>query len=91
MSDGNKIIRLTIDNIQFDCGVDKLQEELGSLYNQTINDTVNITYMDNTVNFIPNSLSKNNNEKSQKELELEKEIQMLKERAKKQKEQYGIV
>ena len=88
MSDGNKIIRLTIDNIQFDCGVDKLQEELGSLYNQTINDTVNITYMDNTVNFIPNSLSKNNNEKSQKELELEKEIQMLKERAKKQKEQY---
>ena len=44
--------------------------------------------MDNTVNFIPNSLSKNNNEKSQKELELEKEIQMLKERAKKQKEQY---
>lgn len=88
MSDGNKIIRLTIDNIQFDCGIDKLQEELGSLYNQTINDTVNITYMDNTVNFIPNSLSKNNNEKSQKELELEKEIQMLKERAKKQKEQY---
>lgn len=88
MSDGNKIIRLTIDNIQFDCGVDKLQEELGPLYNQTINDTVNITYMDNTVNFIPNSLSKNNNEKSQKELELEKEIQMLKERAKKQKEQY---
>lgn len=88
MSDGNKIIRLTIDNIQFDCGVDKLQEELGSLYNQTINDTVNITYMDNTVNFIPNSQSKNNNEKSQKELELEKEIQMLKERAKKQKEQY---
>lgn len=88
MSDGNKIIRLTIDNIQFDCGVDKLQEELGSLYNQTINDTVNIIYMDNTVNFIPNSLSKNNNEKSQKELELEKEIQMLKERAKKQKEQY---
>lgn len=88
MSDGNKIIRLTIDNIQFDCGVDKLQEELGSLYNQTINDTVNITYMDNTVNFIPNSLSKNNNEKSQKELELEKEIQMLKERVKKQKEQY---
>jgi diguanylate cyclase (GGDEF)-like protein len=88
MSDGNKIIRLTIDNIQFDCGIDKLQEELGPLYNQTINDTVNITYMDNTVNFIPNSLSKNNNEKSQKELELEKEIQMLKERAKKQKEQY---
>lgn len=88
MSDGNKILRLTIDNIQFDCGIDKLQEELGSLYNQTINDTVNITYMDNTVNFIPNSLSKNNNEKSQKELELEKEIQMLKERAKKQKEQY---
>lgn len=88
MSDGNKIIRLTIDNIQFDCGVDKLQEELGPLYNQTINDTVNITYMDNTVNFITNSLSKNNNEKSQKELELEKEIQMLKERAKKQKEQY---
>lgn len=88
MSDGNKIIRLTIDNIQFDCGIDKLQKELGSLYNQTINDTVNITYMDNTVNFIPNSLSKNNNEKSQKELELEKEIQMLKERAKKQKEQY---
>lgn len=88
MSDGNKIIRLTIDNIQFDCGIDKLQEELGSLYNQTINDTVNITYMDNTVNFIPNSLSKNNNEKSQKELKLEKEIQMLKERAKKQKEQY---
>lgn len=88
MSDGNKIIRLTIDNIQFDCGIDKLQEKLGSLYNQTINDTVNITYMDNTVNFIPNSLSKNNNEKSQKELELEKEIQMLKERAKKQKEQY---
>lgn len=88
MSDGNKIIRFTIDNIQFDCGVDKLQEELGPLYNQTINDTVNITYMDNTVNFIPNSLSKNNNEKSQKELELEKEIQMLKERAKKQKEQY---
>lgn len=88
MSDGNKIIRLTIDNIQFDCGIDKLQEELGLLYNQTINDTVNITYMDNTVNFIPNSLSKNNNEKSQKELELEKEIQMLKERAKKQKEQY---
>lgn len=88
MSDGNKIIRLTIDNIQFDCGIDKLQEELGTLYNQTINDTVNITYMDNTVNFIPNSLSKNNNEKSQKELELEKEIQMLKERAKKQKEQY---
>ena len=88
MSDGNKIIRLTIDNIQFDCGIDKLQEELGPLYNQTINDTVNITYMDNTVNFIPNNLSKNNNEKSQKELELEKEIQMLKERAKKQKEQY---
>lgn len=88
MSDGNKIIRLTIDNIQFDCGIDKLQEELGPLYNQTINDTANITYMDNTVNFIPNSLSKNNNEKSQKELELEKEIQMLKERAKKQKEQY---
>lgn len=88
MSDGNKIIRLIIDNIQFDCGIDKLQEELGPLYNQTINDTVNITYMDNTVNFIPNSLSKNNNEKSQKELELEKEIQMLKERAKKQKEQY---
>lgn len=88
MSDGNKIIRLTIDNIQFDCGIDKLQEELGPLYNQTINDTINITYMDNTVNFIPNSLSKNNNEKSQKELELEKEIQMLKERAKKQKEQY---
>ena len=88
MSDGNKIIRLTIDNIQFDCGIDKLQEELGPLYNQTINDTVNITYMDNTVNFIPNSLSKNNNEKSQKELKLEKEIQMLKERAKKQKEQY---
>lgn len=88
MSDGNKIIRLTIDNIQFDCGIDKLQEELGPLYNQTINDTINITYMDNTVNFIPNNLSKNNNEKSQKELELEKEIQMLKERAKKQKEQY---
>ena len=88
MSDGNKIIRLTIDNIQFDCGVDKLQEELGPLYNQTSKETFNITYRDNTVNFIPNSLSKNNNEKSQKELELEKEIQMLKERAKKQKEQY---
>ena len=55
MSDGNKIIRLTIDNIQFDCGIDKLQEELGSLYNQTINDTVNITYMDNIASVIAKS------------------------------------
>ena len=68
--------------------------ENSAIYTQTIIHQLNqnvdsyITYMDNTVNFIPNSLSKNNNEKSQKELELEKEIQMLKERAKKQKEQY---
>ena len=86
-ADGD-MIRLTIDNIQFDCKTDDLKKTMGADYDKFISNTHNLIYMGDNVAFVPETAPVKLQEKSQKEIELEKEIIKLKERAQRQKEQY---
>lgn len=86
-SDGD-MIRLTIDNIQFDCKTDDLKKTMGEDYDKFVSNTHNLIYMGDNVTFVSETAPVKTQEKSQKEIELEKEIIKLKERAQRQKEQY---
>jgi diguanylate cyclase (GGDEF)-like protein len=90
-STNTDIIRLTIDNIQFDCAANELKNMLKDQYDAIIDEHQNVLYMKDVS--IMDSLNNNaelksNDEKSEKEKELEREIQSLKDKATRQKEKY---
>ena len=83
------IIRLTIDNIQFDCAAQELKNILKDQYDTIIDEHQNILYMKDISMIDATSNADNNiDTKSEKEKELEREIQSLKDKAAKQKEKY---
>lgn len=83
------IIRLTIDNIQFDCAAQELKNILKGQYDTIIDEHQNILYMKDVSMIDATSNAANSiDTKSEKEKELEREIQSLKDKAAKQKEKY---
>ena len=69
------IVRITIDNIQFDCFADKLKEIFGSEYDEFINpEKCNFKIIQNDISLMTES------EKTDKEAILEKELKELKEK-----------
>lgn len=83
---GKDIVRLTIDNIQYDCPTDDLKEYMGNEYADFINNK-NVKFMAADMEIIPKT-PKIMGKDVKRVNELEKEVQVLKEQAEKQKNEY---
>ena len=83
---GKDIVRLTIDNIQYDCPAGDLKEYMGNEYADFINDE-NVKFMAADMEIVPKT-PKITGKDMKRVSELEKEVQVLKEQAEKQKNEY---
>lgn len=83
---GKDIVRLTIDSIQYDCPAGDLKEYMGNEYADFINDE-NVKFMAADMEIVPKT-PKITGKDMKRVSELEKEVQVLKEQAEKQKNEY---
>lgn len=83
---GKDIVRLTIDNIQYDCPAGDLKEYMGNEYADFINDE-NVKFMAADMEIVPKT-PKITGKDMKRVSELEKEVRVLKEQAEKQKKEY---